>query len=274
MNFLLGIISNLIVLFIGIIFGSKIENILRERKNYFYKLLPFDFTKNKPIIITFGYVSHNLNSKNYSIEQGDLIALLSCFKILTPIGKKNELFFKESINIINDLNLHTNIFTISGPKWNPVTRYFLGEIGAPVKFHKNPKGIYVKTALMARRKFYQIDKEEGKLPKTCYGVIFSSKFKDSYNQDYNVFICAGASTLSTNGCILFLNLLSKSKEMFNDIEKKGISKDEKWGLLLQVNTKQIDSISDVLQEKDVSIKIKKVFNKNDFLQPYTYEEYI
>jgi hypothetical protein len=271
---ILGIIASVIANIIGFYTGNRIYTFLKARMHELRSILPFDFTKNKPIVLAYGSIPPTDITNTHTVEQGDLIALLKAYEIAAMIGKDKSLLVYDGLSIYSSYELHANIFTISGPKWNPVTRILLGRLGAPITFTKTPKGIIVKTTKMKKEHFYECKKEEAKLQKICYGVILAGEVENNSGTKQNVLICSGASTLSTNGCLLFLSQLSKSQIKVKQVQSMGLFRQKKWGLLVKIkNNKSVDSIHSPLHENDVSITIEKIFFQKDFLPSYLLDTY-
>ncbi len=275
LGFILGIVASVIANIIGFYTGNRIYSYFKARTHELRSILPFDLSKNKHIVLAYGSIPPVNTLSTHTVEQGDLMALLKAHDIAQLIGKEKSLLVHDSLSISSSYELHTNIFTISGPKWNPVTRILLGRIGAPITFTKSPsKGINVKTTKMKHKEFYNCVKDNTKLPKVCYGVILAGEVENNDGTKQEVLICAGASTLSTNSCLLYLSQLSKSKIKVKQAQSKGLFKQKKWGLLLQIeNRKSVDTMHTPLHENDVNIKIEKVFFQEDFLPSYSNVSY-
>lgn len=270
-GFILGIFASIIANIIGFFTGNQIFSYFKTRTHSLRSILPFDLSKNKHIVLTYGSIPPKNTLSTHTVEQGDLIALLKAHDIVQLIGKEKSLLVHDALSISSSYELHTNIFSISGPKFNRVTRILLGRIGAPITFVKSPaKGINVKTSKMKQKVFFKCVRDETKLPKICFGVILAGEVENNDGSKQEVLICAGSSTLSTNGCLLYLSQLSKSKIKVKQEKRKGLFKQKKWGLLLRIeNRKSVDTIHTPLHSNDVSIEIEKVFIQDDFLPSYS-----
>ena len=279
LTIILGVIGSILACIICYYVGHWITSFFRIRTNKLRSILPFDFSNHKTIMLTYAYISPTTTSTAYVVEQGDLMALIKAYDIaITMIEKDKRIHILDGYSIENSYTTFPNIFSISGPKWNPITKILLGQLGAPIEFFKNSstdKGILVKTSKMQTGTSYKCEKTgTEKLPKICYGVIFAGEIENNDGSKQNILICAGSSTLSTNGCLLFLSQLSNSKFKVKQIKNKGIFKQKKWGILLKIeNNTRRNRISSPLHTNDVTISVEKTFFQDDFLFKYEAKSY-
>ena len=268
----INLISAIIIFFLGIIYSKIISKKIREHFNVMRKIFPFQLKKNNRLVLTFGYVKPE-KITNYSVEQGDLTALLSLKDLIELYDSNCKIEICDSISIKDNFNLYKNLFILSGPKWNKITEYFIGRLGSPITFNKNPAGLLVKTARMNKGIIHETIRREGEIADECYGVVIGGKIKNNISEEQNIMICAGRTTLSTNGSLLFLRQIMNKKDEYKELEKRGLMKSlKKWGILLKVNRKFSDKTRIVrpLQSNDVSIEIISLFLEEDFLKPYEY----
>ena len=272
---LISIIINLIsspIAFIAGIIYKKILVPIGKYQNVLLKILPFNLQSEDKIVLTYGYVLPETTS-NYMIEEGDLIALFTAKELISSHYSEQNFLLQDSITIANDLSSYKNIFSLSGPKWNKITEYYLGQIGSPATFSKKPKGVAVKTSRMHEPLIYETLRKEGQLATTCYGIIIGGRLNVNDTTEKNILICSGRTTLSTNGCLLFLRQLSRKSDFYEELKKRGLFKaQKKWGILLKVESQfmpKID-INRPLRSNDVKIQIVNVYLEEDFLQPYEY----
>ena len=182
---LAGIIVNLISAFIifclGIIYSKTLGKRIREHFNIMRKIFPFQLKKDNNLVLTFGYVKPE-KVKNYSIEQGDVTALLSSKDLIELYDSNCKIDICDSISIKDNFNSYKNLFILSGPKWNKITEYFIGRIGSPITFNKNPVGLLVKTARMNKEIIYETIRREGELADECYGIVIGGKINNNISE--------------------------------------------------------------------------------------------
>lgn len=270
-SLLINIVSAPIVFWLGRGYQRKISPSISRRLNVLRSLLPFEL-QHEPLVITYGYVMPRNKGDLFSVEQGDLIALLKAYQLVTTFCGSQQIQILDSFSLRSSIDLHKNIFTLSGPKWNPVTDYYLGRLGSPAQFSSNPRGIRVQTPAMNSPVFYRTEREDGKMASDCYGLILSGSIQED-GRWHNVLICAGRTTLSTNACLLYLNTLACSSASLKELKHHGISSEKKWGVLLKVrnNRPQSNMIEGPLHEGDVDVSVVQTFLPDDFHSPYVHD---
>ena len=276
-GYALGIIINLIsaplIFFGGILFNKTLGQRIRRHMNTLRNLMHFRLKGEDKILVTFGYVIPEA-STNYVIEQGDVTALLSAKDLIISFCPEQQLELRDSISVKDNFASQRNIFSLSGPKWNKVSEHYLGQLGSPATFCRNPKGVMVNTSRMSEPIIYKTVRKDHELAQTCYGLIVSGRLNHDTKEEQNIVICAGKTTLSTNGSLLFLRQLSRKSDAYQELRKRGILKSlNKWGLLLKVDRQFASSrgIIRPLQPNDVNIQIVNVFLEEDFVPPYEYD---
>src|SRR5437879_4459989 len=91
---LLGLLINIasapIVFLLGRGYQRKISPSIARRLNVLRSLLPFEL-QDESLVITYGYVMPRNKGDLYSVEQGDLIALLKAYQLVTTFCRSQQI---------------------------------------------------------------------------------------------------------------------------------------------------------------------------------------
>jgi hypothetical protein len=265
-----GLITAAILLVLGRAYETKLSRRLNRRRRALKALLPFHVRAGQPLVICYGYVPTSSTGTQYTVEQGDLMALMRANQVATALYTAKRVQYAPGSALYGALQLHANILTVSGPKWNPVTARLIGDLGSPVTFSSTEHAIVV--ADVDKTTVYRADRDEGQLATVCYGIILSGTIRRSGTSSLqHVLLCAGRTTLSTNACLLFLSLLEGSRDRMRFLRNAGVEPGKQWGVLLRVERKGVEVNWPLgpLQESDVNLEVVRFFPPSEFREAYT-----
>lgn len=270
-----GAVTSLVGFGAGRGYHVHIRPRLDKRRRGLRALVPFDLRKNAPIVVTYGAVADPQRAGRYSVEDGDVTALMRANQIAAWIASHERVLLKPAQSLIASLELHRNVFSISGPKWNPAAHRLIGALGSPIDFAGDERALVVLTREQedegVAAESYKTDREPGSLATTCHGLIVAGEREiPDQDQRQRVMIATGRTTLSTHAALLFLSLLASSKERQRSLRDNGIEPGSPWAVLLRVDREvyDIDLGERPLDEADVKITVLRSFTARDFRQPF------
>ncbi len=171
---------------------------LRTRLNVFSRILPFHM--GELVTICYGLID---SGSYFSIEEGDLSAIETANNATTEnYGSRNVKSYGYQA-VEGRLNEIRNLLCISGPRWNPVTRHFLGALGSPVMLNHRTETLSVMRSDGSSQVF-QAKRRESDVVDECYGLILVGKLVMTNQCQQNITICAGINNISTFGSVVFL----------------------------------------------------------------------
>jgi hypothetical protein len=273
-SWLVDIVIALIVSFIsfvtGIFYHSKIADKISRQRRIFLKILPFATGKDSRIILTYGFIAPQNNSDIFLLQQGDFSAIIKAREIINNIFHVSKQDFMISTDIFSHLLNYENIFSISGPKWNPVTAKIMGDLGCPVEFVPDKRMVRVTNKTTMKKIEYESQKADDELATECYGIILSGNIERSGFTKQRVIVCAGRTTLSTYSSISYLNYLRHSKSEVRKLVKIGINGNDNWCILIRAKrSPQVDKGKNMpLHDVDITFDVVQIFHQDDFLSPY------
>ena len=270
----LSILANVItapgVFLLGRLYSRRLEPKIARRFHVLRSIMPFDFSSPVPLAVVYGIVPPSME-RSFAVEQGDLQALIKAQQLLSQLYEPDRFHYQDGRSILQNLDHERNIFCLSGPRWNPVTAHFLGQLGSPARFVGTPAQIAVQTPEMNAPNSFETTRQPGQLATVCHGLILSGVHVMPNGAKQHVLMCAGRSTLSTSACISFLQQISRTPALVKDLHKRGIRGDKKWGLIIRVERAAPEALMEPFHEIDMDIKIVRYFAETDFAQPYRFQ---
>lgn len=266
-----GITANLISFLTGILFKTYLYTWYKRRTNPLRGLLPFG---NKPhqIAVAYGIIPPNESKKIYTIEEGDTHIIQGIQEVLSQMYGKRRLHVRSYVAIEQSLEIFDNVVSMSGPKWNRITENFIGQLGSPIQFGKSfgSDGLVLLNSEMQIAHKYDSIRTADTIAKKCYGFIIAGRIKRSDGMVQNVLVCAGNSTLSTYGALLFLRNLASDKKQTKQIKKQLRKNKNRWGLVIEVTNSQSTQGYFPINSAYIQLKPVNVLRDSDFLSPYEY----
>ena len=263
----INIISAPIIFIFGIIFTKKIFPSINERFNPLAKYIaPKNPGGGKNICVIHGYARTKSQQKDIAyIQEGDLGALLASSKLLSSSFDEKKITFKDGIEKNDCGEEYDTVICVSGPKWNKCTEHYIGAVGSPVSFLKNPKCVSAQTSKMNTPNIYQTETNDDGTINTCYGFVVYSELSNENYEKKNILICCGRSTHSTYASLSVLTQIKNRSGVYRTLKSRGIFQSKgAWGVLFKITKKETENTP-------YKIDIMQVFLRDEFLDPYIYE---
>ena len=253
--------------FLGNFYHDKIAIKISKQRRLLLKIMSLIKTKDSKVAIIYGCVTPQRDSDAFFLEQGDFSAIIKSKDIIGKVFPTSKQDFLPGVNLCPDLLNYENIFSISGPKWNPITAKIINDLGCPVEFDFERRIVRVINNITMKSIEYETKKIDGELATECYGIILSGSIKKAGSALQKVIVCAGRTTISTYSCVSYLNYLSCSKNEIKKLIKKGINSNTNWCILLRTRRLQQENkgTNIPLHDVDVSIDVVQIFHQDDFL---------
>lgn len=277
----IGIITGLVATGLSFVAGRGYQSFVQQRvdKRYrrFVSLMPFNRKHGAPLVVTYGCIPHSLAGKTrYIVEQGDVTALMRASQLGVRLFGERRVLVTAGHDLLPTLELHRNVMSISGPKWNRVTARLLGALGSPIDFSSSDHALLVSSGQQERAEAaperYETIRRPNELATVCHALIVVGE-RNIPDQDgrQRILVAAGRTTLSTHGALLYLSLLANSKHRQEQLAERGVTGDERWAALLRFDRNESpapDLAAQPLQEGAVQISLLRTFTATDFRQPY------
>lgn len=272
-----GVVAAGISFVAGRSYQSFVQTKVDKRYRRFTALMPFDFRKAAPLVLTYGCIPHAPERKaRYIVEQGDVTALMRASQLGARLFGERRVLVTAGHDLLPTLELHRNVMSISGPKWNRVTARLLAALGSPIDFSTDGHALLVYSGQQERAEAeperYETVRQPNQLATVCHALLVVGE-RNVPDQDgrQRVLIAAGRTTLSTHGALLYLSLLANSKQRQEQLAERGVTGGERWAALLRFDrneTPSPDLTMQPLQEGAVQISLLRTFTTTDFRQPY------
>lgn len=264
---IIGIISSIISsILVAIYYEAKFAFIRVSGITRLFKL-----NKKKPLRICYANVQ---NSKYVSpileliptggFDYGDADSILLVYDNFRSIFNKNTSWIR---NEIPDNSMNGNIVCIAGPKWNKTTEYLIGEIGSPLYYSTQNRGLIEKRRCHVNENIYpfKATKNDNIIEIEDYGCVVCGRDKVISNDIDSVIVVSGYTTYGTLFAAQALNSFSK-----REIKRIGnsIKNDKKFALIVK-GTIKLDLNGKIAS--DTKITIVNWIPERDFSEPYNYK---
>lgn len=207
-SILINVISAGIWLMLGIS-TVKIYNLVKLRsKTPFSTFTNFDF-RIKKIFLVYGLVETQSQGLRYSVEEGDVSALCASLSLL------ENRFGVKKVEVINchaslpQFGSFENIFSISGPVWNPVTKGLIERLAIPIVEFANKNGEDVLLLKKGQKEIcYKTISKDG-VAREDFAIIIRGQLESTEGDFFqNIVVASGISSLGTFGAVMWLRRLA------------------------------------------------------------------
>jgi len=273
--FLLGVAGSVVavglIVAAGRAYQTRVGRALRSVRWLGLSLLPFEVGKHAPLVVAHGYVHGPAASDRAAVEHGDLIAIIKAHELALRVAPREAIHIRDGRDIGRGPHEPPNLFSVSGPKWNPTASQLLGALGSPITFRYRPRGLAVQTPSMATPEIYETQRESG-LPTVCYALVLSGTLQARAGRSQHVVMCAGRTTISTEASLLFLEEAERSWRLRLRLLRLGARRAKPWAALLRVDVATADDERLPAQPSaDVfKVNLVRLLTGEDFYAPYEY----
>ena len=208
----------------------------------------------------------------HTIEEGDVRTIHEIEDIFAFMYGQNRVVIRSYMDIDRSQDIIDSIVTVSGPKWNKVAERLIGHLGSPAIFDKeNGVSRLILKERTQIKACYFTERINPKIARCCYGIILTGKVKRASGKLQTVLVCAGNSTLSSYGVVLFLRNCLNNRQLIKQIRQSGIDTKKRWGLVIEVNNNTPDTVSVPINPSYIQFKIIHIITEKEFLDPYVYK---
>lgn len=112
----------------------------RRRTNLLSRLSPLDFTSD-PVYLCYGLIPPDKTSKNFTVAQGDLSTIALGYQVLVENYGRERVRMQNCMVMEPYLHEALNLLSISGPRFNSITKRYMKMLGSPLEISEDPKGL-------------------------------------------------------------------------------------------------------------------------------------
>jgi hypothetical protein len=269
---LINLLASAIFFTLGVIFRSKLLPWYTRLFNPLRSIMPFGFSPST-IHIAYGLIPPDSQRMIYTIEEGDVRTIHEIEDIFAFIYGQKRVLIRSYIDVDRSQDILNSIVTVSGPKWNNVAERLIGRLGSPATFDKENgvSRLVLKKGTQQIEAYYLTERINPKIARRCYGIILSGKVRRASGELQAVLVCAGNSTLSSYGVVLFLRNCLNNRQLIKQIRRSGIDPKKRWGLVIEVINNTPDTTSAPINPSYMQFKIMRLITEKEFLDPYVYK---
>jgi len=204
----------------------------RRRTNLLSRLSPPDFTSDS-VYLRYGLIPPDKTSKNFTVAQGDLSAIALGYQVLVENYGGERVRMQNCMVMEPYLREALNLLSISGPRFNSITKRYMKMLGSPLEISEDPKGLILSRPEGSPKHFPNEYRKSGD-PEVSYGAILGGVVMHSDNSAQKVLICAGSNSFSTYGCVVALDELRYSSSLRRIGKLAELRDQSRWGMIVMV----------------------------------------
>ncbi|MGH8604078.1 MAG: hypothetical protein ACREXR_15300 [Gammaproteobacteria bacterium] len=271
MEILINLIASIIFAILGAVSYRYLYLPYMRRTNALSRLSPLDFSKD-PVYLCYGLVSPSEPDKHYTVAQGDLSAVTLGYQILAGNYGGERVRIQNCVVTEPHVSEVSNLLAISGPRWNSVTKRYMGRLGSPLRFTDDRKALILRKRDRSRETFTNTYRPSGD-PEVCYGIILGGVMRHS-DRKQNVVICAGSNSFSTYGCVIILDDLRHSRSLRRMRRVSELKNEPRWGLIVRVQNLSTASAEpqgrQPFERSQLEVVVERSLTAAEFSEPYVY----